>query len=113
MAIEQNPHIKGLLVILTPFGGDVEAGLAIAEMIESLPKPRFHWCWVAGIRSWRIATAADYSFIAATATMTIHPLRLSGMLIGVPRPMSTWRRCRTVINFITGHSRIKKKGCGN
>ena len=111
VAIEQNPHIKGLLVILNTVGGDVEAGLAIAEMIESLSKATVSLVLGGGHSiGVPIATAADYSFIAATATMTIHPLRLSGMLIGVPQTYEYLEKMQDrVINFITGHSRISEE----
>ncbi|HHU82317.1 MAG TPA: translocation-enhancing protein TepA [Firmicutes bacterium] len=111
VAIEQNPHIKGLLVILNTVGGDVEAGLAIAEMIESLSKATVSLVLGGGHSiGVPIATAADYSFIAATATMTIHPLRLSGMLIGVPQTYEYLEKMQDrVINFITGHSRITEE----
>ncbi|NLY89323.1 MAG: translocation-enhancing protein TepA [Firmicutes bacterium] len=111
VAIEQNPHIKGLLVILNTVGGDVEAGLAIAEMIESLSKATVSLVLGGGHSiGVPIATAADYSFIAATATMTIHPLRLTGMLIGVPQTYEYLEKMQDrVINFITGHSRISEE----
>ena len=100
VAIEQNPHIKGLLVILNTVGGDVEAGLAIAEMIESLSKATVSLVLGGGHSiGVPIATAADYSFIAATATMTIHPLRLSGML-SVPQTYEYLEKMQDrVINF--------------
>lgn len=111
VAIEQNPHIKGLLVILNTVGGDVEAGLAIAEMIESLSKPTVSLVLGGGHSiGVPIATAADYSFIAETATMTIHPLRLSGMLIGVPQTYEYLEKMQDrVIKFITRHSRISEE----
>lgn len=86
VAVEENPQIKGLLVILNTVGGDVEAGLAIAEMISSLSKPSVSIV-VGGGHSIgaSIAVSADYSFIAPSATMTIHPIRLTGLVIGVPR----------------------------
>ena len=92
-------------------GGDVEAGLAIAEMIESLSKATVSLVLGGGHSiGVPIATAADYSFIAATATMTIHPLRLSGMLIGVPQTYEYLEKMQDrVINFITGHSRISEE----
>ena len=111
VAIEQNPHIKGLLIILNTVGGDVEAGLAIAEMIESLSKATVSLVLGGGHSiGVPIATAANYSFIAATATMTIHPLRLSGMLIGVPQTYEYLEKMQDrVIKFITGHSRINEE----
>src|SRR5690554_885296 len=111
VAIEQNPHIKGLLVILNTAGGDVEAGLAIAEMIEGLSKASVTLVLGGGHSiGVPIATAADYSFIAATATMTIHPLRLTGMLIGIPQTYEYLEKMQDrVIKFITEHSRVSEE----
>ncbi len=111
VAVEQNPHIKGLLVILNTAGGDVEAGLAIAEMIEGLSKPTVTLVLGGGHSiGVPIATAGDYSFIAGTATMTIHPLRLTGMLIGIPQTYEYLEKMQDrVIKFITEHSRISEE----
>lgn len=85
-AVEQNPAIRGLLVILNTVGGDVEAGLAIAEMIKSLSKPTVSLVLGGGHSiGVPIAVSTDFSFIAETATMTIHPIRLTGLVIGVPQ----------------------------
>jgi ATP-dependent protease ClpP protease subunit len=86
VAIEQNPKIEGLLIILNTIGGDVEAGLALAEMIASMTKPTVSLVLGGGHSiGVPIAVASNYSFIAETATMTIHPIRLSGLVIGVPQ----------------------------
>jgi len=86
VAIEQNPKIEGLLVILNTIGGDVEAGLALAEIIASMTKPTVSLVLGGGHSiGVPIAVASDYSFIAETATMTIHPIRLTGLVIGVPQ----------------------------
>ena len=108
VAIEQNPKIKGLLLILNTMGGDVEAGLAIAEMIASLTKPTVSLVLGGGHSiGVPIATGADYSFIAETATMTIHPLRLTGMVIGVPQTYEYLEKMQDrVIKFVIRHSRI-------
>ncbi|NLF44929.1 MAG: translocation-enhancing protein TepA, partial [Syntrophomonadaceae bacterium] len=84
VAVEENSNIKGLLVVLNTVGGDVEAGLALAEMIASLSKPTVSIVLGGGhsIGS-SIAVSANYSFIAPSATMTIHPIRLTGLVIGV------------------------------
>src|SRR5690554_332000 len=83
-AVEQNDSIKGLLVILNTVGGDVEAGLAIAEMIKSLSKPTVSLVLGGGHSiGVPIAVSTTYSIIAETATMTIHPIRLTGLVIGV------------------------------
>lgn len=111
VAIEQNPNIKGLLVILNTVGGDVEAGLAIAEMIESLSKATVSLVLGGGHSiGVPIATAAKYSFIAETATMTIHPLRLTGLVIGVPQTYEYLEKMQDrVIKFITRHSQIAEE----
>lgn len=110
VAIEQNPKIEGLLVILNTVGGDVEAGLAIAEMIASLSKPTVSLVLGGGHSiGVPIAVSTDYSFIAETATMTIHPIRLTGLVIGVPQTFEYLDKMQErVINFVTKHSRIKE-----
>ena len=86
VAVEENPNISGLLVILNTVGGDVEAGLAIAEAIASMSKPTVSIVLGGGHSiGTTIAVSADYSFIAPSATMTIHPIRLTGLVIGVPQ----------------------------
>lgn len=111
VAIEQNPKIKGLLLILNTMGGDVEAGLAIAEMISSLSKPTVSLVLGGGHSiGVPIAAAADYSFIAETATMTIHPLRLTGLVIGVPQTYEYLEKMQDrVIRFVISHSRITEE----
>ena len=82
IAVEENPEIKGLLLTLNTVGGDVEAGLAIAEMIASLSKPVVSIVLGGGHSiGIPLAVAADYSFITKTATMTLHPIRTNGMVI--------------------------------
>lgn len=108
VAIEQNPKIEGLLVILNTVGGDVEAGLAIAEMIASLSKPTVSLVLGGGHSiGVPIAVSTDYSYIAETATMTIHPIRLTGLVIGVPQTFEYLDKMQErVINFVTKHSGI-------
>lgn len=108
VAAEQNPKIEGVLITLNTVGGDVEAGLAIAEMVSSLTKPTVALVLGGGHSiGVPIAVAADYSFIAETATMTIHPVRLSGLVIGVPQTFEYLDRMQErVINFVTRHSNI-------
>ena len=108
VAVEENPAIKGLLVVLNTVGGDVEAGLAIAEMIASMSKPSVSivlgGCHSIGVP---IAVATDYSLLAHTATMTIHPIRLSGLVIGVPQTYEYLDKMQDrVVRFVTSHSRI-------
>lgn len=111
VAIEQNPNIKGLLVILNTVGGDVEAGLAIAEMLESLSKATVSLVLGGGHSiGVPIAVSTDYSFIAETATMTIHPLRLTGLVIGVPQTYEYLDKMQDrVIKFVTSHSQISEE----
>src|SRR5699024_12440017 len=83
---KQNPNIEWVVILLNTVGGDVEACLALSEMIASMSKPTVSIVLGGGHSiGCPIAVAADYSFIASTATMTIHPIRLTGMVIGVPQ----------------------------
>ncbi|MGI6357489.1 MAG: ClpP family protease [Bacillota bacterium] len=111
VAIEQNPKIEGLLLILNTVGGDVEAGLAIAEMVASMTKPTVSLVLGGGHSiGGPIAVSTDYSFIAETATMTIHPIRLSGMVIGVPQTYEYLDKMQDrVVRFVVAHSRISEE----
>ncbi|PFO05865.1 translocation-enhancing protein TepA [Bacillus sp. AFS076308] len=111
VAIEQNPKIEGVLIILNTVGGDVEAGLAISEMIASLSKPTVSIVLGGGHSiGVPIAVSCDYSFIAETATMTIHPIRLTGLVIGVPATFEYLDKMQErVVNFVTGHSKITEE----
>ncbi|WP_246042125.1 ATP-dependent Clp protease proteolytic subunit [Cohnella pontilimi] len=108
VAAEQNPKIEGILIILNTVGGDVEAGLAIAEMIASLSKPKVGIVLGGGHSiGGPIAVSADYTYIAETATMTIHPIRLNGLIIGVPQTFEYLEKMQErVVGFVTRHSRI-------
>ena len=108
VAIEQNPKIEGLLIILNTVGGDVEAGLAIAELVDTLSKPTVSLVLGGGHSiGVPIAVSADYSFITETATMTVHPIRLSGLVIGVPQTYEYLDKMQDrVIKFVTSHSRV-------
>nr|WP_304516430.1 ClpP family protease [Cohnella sp. CFH 77786] len=108
VAAEQNPKIEGLLMVLNTVGGDVEAGLAIAEMISSMSKPKVAIVLGGGHSiGVPIAVSADYTFIAETATMTIHPIRLSGLIIGVPQTFEYLEKMQErVVRFVTRHSKI-------
>ena len=104
--IEENDEIDGVLVLLNTMGGDVEAGLALAEMIASMTKPTVSLV-LGGSHSIGVplATAADRSLIVPSATMTIHPVRVSGMVVGVPqsfRYMSEMQK--RIVDFICRHS---------
>ncbi|MGV3464134.1 MAG: ClpP family protease [Heyndrickxia sp.] len=111
VAIEQNTKIEGLIIILNTVGGDVEAGLAISEMISSLSKPTVSIVLGGGHSiGVPIAVSTDYSFIAETATMTIHPVRLTGLVIGVPQTFEYLDKMQErVINFVTSHSNVKEE----
>lgn len=108
VAAEQNPKIEGIMVILNTVGGDVEAGLAIAEMLATISKPTVTLVLGGGHSiGVPIAVSSDYSVIAETATMTIHPIRLTGMVIGVPQTFEYLDKMQDrIIQFITRHSRI-------
>ena len=111
VAVEENPHIKGLLVVLNTVGGDVEAGLALAEMIASLSKPTVSIVLGGGHSiGAAIAVSTDYSFITPTATMTIHPIRLTGLVIGVPQTYEYLDKMQDrVVHFVVQHSRITEQ----
>ncbi|MCA0983272.1 ATP-dependent Clp protease proteolytic subunit [Halobacillus yeomjeoni] len=110
IAIEQNSKIEGLVVLLNTVGGDVEAGLAISEMIASLSKPTVSIVLGGGHSiGVPIAVSANYSFIAETATMTIHPIRMTGLVIGVPQTFEYMDKMQDrVVNFVTRHSNISE-----
>ncbi len=111
VAIEEDKNIGGLLLVLNTVGGDVEAGLAIAEMIASMSKPTVSLVLGGGHSiGVPMAVSTNYSFIAPSATMTIHPLRLSGMIIGVPQTYEYFDRMQErVVEFVSKNSGIKKE----
>ena len=111
IAVEENPKINGLMVILNTVGGDIEAGLAIAEMLTSMSKPTVSIVLGGGHSiGVPIAVAADYSYIVESASMTIHPIRLSGKIIGVPQTYEYLDKMQDrVISFVTKHSRINEE----
>lgn len=111
VAVEQDTKIEGVLIILNTVGGDVEAGLAIAEMIATISKPTVTLVLGGGHSiGVPIAVSADYSFIAETATMTIHPIRLTGLVIGVPQSFEYLDKMQDRINrFVTGHSKVSEE----
>ncbi len=111
IAIEQNPNIEGLIVLLNTVGGDVEAGLAISEMIASISKPTVSIVLGGGHSiGVPIAVATDYSFIVETATMTIHPVRMNGLVIGVPQTFEYLEKMQErVLNFVTNNSNVDEE----
>lgn len=105
-AIEDSSEIDGLLILLNTVGGDVEAGLAIAEMIASISKPTVSLV-LGGSHSIGvpIAVSTDYSFIVKTGTMVIHPVRMSGTVIGAPQTYDYFRQMQDrILGFIADHS---------
>lgn len=110
VAVEENPKIKGLLTILNTVGGDVEAGLALAELISTLSKPTVSLVLGGGHSiGIPLATASDYSFIAESATMTLHPIRLAGMIIGAESTFDYFRKTQDrVVDFIVRTSKTQK-----
>ncbi len=111
VAVEENPNIKGLLIILNTMGGDVEAGLALAELITTLSKPTVSLVLGGGHSiGVPLATAADYSFIAESAAMTIHPIRLTGLVIGASPTYDYFHKMQDrVVDFIVRTSGAEKK----
>lgn len=107
--IEQNEEVKGLLIVLNTVGGDVEAGLAISEMIRSMSKPTVSIV-IGGGHSIGVplATSADFSFITPSATMIVHPVRMNGFVIGVSQTFEYFKKMQERINdFIVRTSKIK------
>lgn len=111
IAIEQNPDIKGFIVLLNTVGGDVEAGLAIAEMISGMSKPSVSLVLGGGHSiGVPLAVSCRKSFIAPTATMTIHPIRLTGLVIGVSQTYDYLNRMQErVISFVERNSQIDRE----
>jgi ATP-dependent protease ClpP protease subunit len=108
--VEQNDKIDGLLVLLNTVGGDVDAGLAIAEMIASVSKPSVSLV-LGGSHSIGVplAVSTDYSFIVPSGTVILHPVRLSGMVIGAPQTYEYFQLIQDrIVEFITTHSRSSK-----
>ena len=111
VAIEQDPEIKGLLLLLNTVGGDIEAGLAIAELIAGMSKPTVSMV-IGGGHSIGVplAVCADKSFIAKSATMTIHPVRTNGMTLGTQQSFEYFRRMQErIANFVVENSKISKE----
>ena len=109
--IEETPEIRGLLLLLNTMGGDVEAGLAIAEMIAGMRTPTVSLVLGGGHSiGVPLAVAARCSMIAPSAAMTIHPVRLNGVVIGVPQTYNYFARIQDrIVRFVTEHSRISRE----
>lgn len=111
VAIEEDPEIDGLIIILNTVGGDVEAGLAIAELIAGMKKPTVSIVLGGGHSiGVPLAVCAKKSFIVPSASMTIHPVRMSGLVLGVPQTMSYFDKMQDrIIRFVTENSNITAK----
>ena len=110
IAVEENPEIKGLLLILNTVGGDVEAGLALSELVAGLSKPTVSLV-IGGGHSIGIplAVSADFSFVAKSATMTLHPIRTSGILITAEPTFEYMKKTQDrVVDFIVEHSHASR-----
>lgn len=110
-AVEESPEIDGLLLMLNTIGGDVEAGLAIAELIAGMSKPTVSLVLGGGHSiGIPLAVAAKRSFIVPSATMTLHPVRLNGLVIGVPQTFQNLCRMQDrIVDFITRNSNAKRE----
>ncbi len=106
VAIEESEEIDGLLIVLNTMGGDVEAGLAIAEMIASMTKPTVSLVLGGGHSiGVPLATSAKKSFIVPSATMTVHPVRINGLVVGVPQTFRYFEEMqKRIVKFICEHS---------
>lgn len=111
VSVEQDEQVDGLLVILNTVGGDVEAGLAISEMIASMAKPAVSLVLGGGHSiGVPLAVSARRSFIVPSASMTIHPVRMNGTVIGVPQTYEYFNKMQErVVNFVVRNSQIKKE----
>ena len=111
VAVQEDPRIEGLLVLLNTVGGDVEAGLALAELIASISKPSATLVLGGGHSiGIPLAVSAQHSFIVPTATMTVHPVRHSGIILGVPQTMHWFDQMQQrITGFVAAHSGMTEK----
>ena len=111
VAADEDDKIDGMLLLLNTVGGDVEAGLAIAELIAGMKKPTVSIVLGGGHSiGVPLAVSADHSFIVKSATMTIHPVRLNGLVLGVPQSFDYFRKMQDrITTFVTEHSHITKE----
>lgn len=111
VSIEQSDEVDGLLIILNTMGGDVEAGLAISEMIASMKKPTVSLVLGGGHSiGVPLAVSSKKSFIVPSATMTIHPVRISGLVLGTPQTYYYFERMQErITDFVCTHSNIKEE----
>lgn len=111
VAIEESQDIKGLIIIINTVGGDVEAGLAIAELIAGMTKPTVSIVLGGGHSiGVPLAVSAKKSFIVPSATMTIHPVRMTGLVLGIPQTLSYFEKMQDrIVNFVIRNSSIKEE----
>lgn len=111
VAIDEAEDIKGLLILLNTVGGDVEAGLAIAELISGMKKPTVSLILGGGHSiGVPLAVSAKHSFIVPSATMTVHPVRMNGTVLGVPQTLSYFEKMQErIVNFVTDNSNITRE----
>ena len=110
-SVEESDEVDGLLILLNTVGGDIEAGLAISELISSMRKPTVALLLGGGHSiGVPLAVAAKKSFIASTATMTIHPVRINGLVLGVPQAFTYFQRMQErITTFVTSNSHMSPK----
>lgn len=108
VAIEESKDIKGLLILINTVGGDVEAGLAISELIAGMTKPTVSVVLGGGHSiGVPLAVSSNRSFIVPSATMTIHPVRMNGLVLGIPQTLSYFEKMQErIVRFVTKNSRI-------
>ena len=108
VAVDESTEIEGLLILLNTVGGDIEAGLALAELIAGMHKPTVSLVLGGGHSiGVPLAVAADCSFIVPSATMTIHPVRVNGLVLGVPQAFTHFQRMQErIVDFVCTHSRM-------
>lgn len=108
LAVEQDPEIEGLVIILNTVGGDVEAGLAIAELLSGMRKPTVSLVLGGGHSiGVPLAVSARKSFIVPSATMTVHPVRMNGLVLGIPQTLSYFDKMQErIVKFVTENSGI-------
>ena len=110
-AVEESDEIEGLLVLLNTVGGDIEAGLAIAELISGMTKPTVSLVLGGGHSiGIPLAVSAKKSLIVPTASMTVHPVRMTGLVVGAPQTFQYFQRIQEqIVDFVTANSRIKRE----
>ena len=110
-SIEESEEIDGLLLLLNTVGGDIEAGLAIAEMVAGMKKPTVSLVLGGGHSiGIPLAVCTKHSFITPTASMTVHPVRMTGLVVGAPQTFRYFERIQEQIaDFVTGNSRVDRE----